>query len=108
MESKVPVVFKAFAWLIFIGGFIAGITCGTVETTTGYYSKITETEFSLARAAVYWLSSFAAGMLFYGMGEIIQLLGEISTLQAQQVSHCASMKATVTAMEKQVNSLSQG
>ncbi len=47
-------------------------------------------------------------MLFYGMGEIIQLLGEISTLQAQQVSHCASMKATVTAMEKQVNSLSQG
>lgn len=93
-ENGVTNVFKCFAVLTFIGGFLAGIFLGQVETTTGYYFSKTETTFSLAKAAIYWISSFIAGMLFYGFGEIIQLLSNISNTQAQQTQQlCTAIEA---------------
>ena len=78
-DNMVSTVLVILAWLIFIGGFIAGIVCGRVET--GYLSK---KEFSLAMAAVYWISSFAAGMLCYGVAEIVRLLDNINTVLEMQ------------------------
>ena len=86
MKNTVSSIFKFLAWCTFIGGFLAGIILGQVETTTGYYFSKTETTFSLAKAAIYWISALIAGMLFYGFGEIIQLLSDIQDTQWEKAN----------------------
>lgn len=85
-ENGVANTLKILAVLIFFCGFVAGMILGRVETTTGYYFSKTETTFSFARAAIYWISTFIAGMLFYGLGEIIQLLSDIQDTQWQKAN----------------------
>lgn len=93
-DNVVANVFKLLAWCTFIGGVIAGFAFGTVEERIGYNSSLTTTELSFIRAAIYWISSFIAGMLFYGFGEIIQLLSNISNTQAQQTQQlCTAIEA---------------
>ncbi len=75
--NTISTVFKVLAWIIFIGGFIAGIALGRVEVTRGYYYTYTDTEFSFAQAFIYWAISFISGMAFLGFAEIIQLLTDI-------------------------------
>ena len=79
-NNTVSIVFKVMAWLIFIGGFIAGIVFGQTEVSKyysgiGYYSS--HTEFSFAAALPYWAICFVSGMIHLGFAEIIQLLDDI-------------------------------
>ncbi|MBO4452756.1 MAG: hypothetical protein J5793_02360 [Clostridia bacterium] len=73
-HNTVAIIFKVFAWVVFIVGFIAGIVLGQKEVA-GYYSY--HTEFSFLSALKYWISSFVAGMIYLGFAEIIQLLHDI-------------------------------
>ena len=72
--NTISTVFEVLAWIVFIGGFIAGIALGNVEVE-GYYSS--HSEFSFAIALTYWAVSFVSGMFFLGFAEIIQLLTDI-------------------------------
>ena len=77
--NTIASVFKVLAWIIFFGGFIAGIVLGRVEVTRGFYYTYTDTEFSFAQAFTYWAISFINGMIFLGFAEIIQLLTDIKS-----------------------------
>lgn len=65
--NGVASIFKVFAWIIFAAGFIAGLFVGN-----GLFD-----DFSFARAFLVWGTAFVAGMIFYGVGEIVQLLADI-------------------------------
>lgn len=76
-NNSVAVALTIIAWVIFIGGFIAGIALGMVEVEKGYYYTYTDTEFSFAIAFVYWCVSLISGTMFLGFAEIIKLLDAI-------------------------------
>lgn len=76
-NNPIAKALTVIAWIIFIGGFIAGIALGTVEVERGHYYTYTDTEFSFAVAFVYWCVSFISGTMFLGFAEIIKLLNEI-------------------------------
>ena len=76
-ENVISILLKVVAWIIFIGGFIAGIAMGTVEVERGLYYSYTETVFSFAVAFIYWSVAFISGISFLGFAEIIKLLDEI-------------------------------
>ncbi len=76
-SNPVAIALTVIAWIIFIGGFIAGIALGTVEVERGYYYTYTDTEFSFAVAFVYWCVSLISGTMFLGFAEIIKLLDAI-------------------------------
>lgn len=78
-ENIIATVLIVIAWIIYIGGFIAGIGFGTVEVTRGTYYTYTDTEFSFAVAFVYWAICFVAGTMFLGFAEIIKLLEVIKS-----------------------------
>lgn len=71
MNNLVSTIFKVLAWIVFIGGFIAGILLG----------KDSNGDFSFGVALVYWTAFFVAGMIYYGFAEIIQLLTDIRDIQ---------------------------
>lgn len=74
-KNAVSVVFKVMAWIIFIGGFLAGIVLATaLEYDVGG-------GFSFAIALAYWVMALVSGMAFFGFGEIIQLLTDIRNEQ---------------------------
>lgn len=75
--NSVATALKVIAWLVMIGGFIAGGILGDVEITKGTYYRYTTTEFSFAVAFTYWCGAFISGMIFLGFSEIIQLLSDI-------------------------------
>jgi hypothetical protein len=76
-NNPVAIALTIIAWVIFIGGFIAGIALATVEVEKGYIYKYTDTEFSFAIAFVYWCASLISGTMFLGFAEIIKLLNDI-------------------------------
>ncbi|MBQ2968621.1 MAG: hypothetical protein IJE10_10950 [Clostridia bacterium] len=76
-DNPIATALTVIAWIVFIGGFIAGIVLGTVEVERGYYYTYTDTEFSFAIAFVYWCASLISGTMFLGFAEIIKLLNEI-------------------------------
>ena len=76
-NNPISTALTVIAWVLFIGGFIAGIVFGTVEVEKGYYYTYTDTEFSFAIAFVYWCTSLISGTMFLGFAEIIKLLDTI-------------------------------
>ena len=72
--NTVSIIFKVLAWIVFVGGLLAGIVLGQTEVIDGYS---TYTEFSFATALLYWAISFVSGMFFLGFAEIIQLLHDL-------------------------------
>lgn len=76
-ENAISKALTIIAWVIFIGGFIAGLALGNVEVTKGVYYRYTDTEFSFAIAFTYWCVSLISGTMFLGFAEIIKLLEEI-------------------------------
>lgn len=63
------------AWVIFLGGFIAGVALGKEQVLRGYsYTTV----FSFANAFVYWWISFISATLVRGFAEIIKLLDDIN------------------------------
>lgn len=74
-NNPVAVALMVIAWVIFIGGFIAGIAMGAGEE--GNYYADTETEFSFAITFIYWCASLISGTMFLGFAEIIKLLDAI-------------------------------
>ena len=76
-NNPIVTALSVIAWIVFIGGFIAGIALGTVEVERGYYYTYTDTEFSFAVAFVYWCVSLMSGTMFLGFAEIIKLLDAI-------------------------------
>ena len=76
-NNPIATALTVIAWVLFIGGFIAGIALGTVEVERGYYYTYTDTEFSFAIAFVYWCVSLISGTMFLGFAEIIKLLDAI-------------------------------
>lgn len=79
LSNPVAIALTVIAWIIFIGGFIAGIAFGTVEVTRGVYYTYTytDTEFSFKIALIYWCASFISGTMFLSFAEIIKLLDAI-------------------------------
>ena len=69
-SNPVANIFKVIAWVIFIIGFIIGLTMG-IELAE--YSE----EFAWGAAFIYWCISFVIGMMFIGFAEIISLLEKI-------------------------------
>ncbi len=76
--NPVATLLTVIAWIVFIGGFIAGLVFGTREVTEGIYYTYTDTEFSFAIALVYWAVSFISGAMMLGFAEVIKLLQDIS------------------------------
>ena len=76
-NNPIATALTVIAWIVFIGGFIAGIALGTVEVERGYYYTYTDTEFSFAIAFGYWCVSLISGTMFLGFAEIIKLLNDI-------------------------------
>lgn len=76
-NNAVALALKVIAWIIMIGGFIAGIVLGNVEVTKGYYYTYTDTEFSFTIALTYWAVSLISGIFILGFSEIIKLLNAI-------------------------------
>ncbi len=76
-NNPIATLLTIIAWIVFAGGFIAGIVLGTVEVERGYYYTYTDTEFSFAVAFVYWCVSLISGTMFLGFAEIIKLLDAI-------------------------------
>ena len=76
-NNPIATALTVIAWIVFIGGFIAGIALGTVEVERGYYYTYTDTEFSFVVAFVYWCVSLISGTMFLGFAEIIKLLDAI-------------------------------
>lgn len=76
-NNPIATVLTVIAWIVFIGGFIAGIALGIVEVEKGYYYTYTDTEFSFAVAFIYWCVSLISGTMFLGFAEIIKLLDAI-------------------------------
>lgn len=70
-NNNVATVLKVIAWIIYIGGFIAGIVLGNVGNTS-YHS-----DFSFPLAFGCWGAVFVSGTLVLGFAEIIKLLTEI-------------------------------
>ena len=65
-SNKISIIFKVIAWIVFVGGFIAGIVLGR-----DMYDDVS------VLMLVYWVAAFVAGMTYYGIAEIIQLLTDI-------------------------------
>lgn len=74
----VATALQAFAWIIFIGGFFAGIFLAnkTVDVGGYYYSR-TETKFMWSVALTYWCTAAVSGTILLGFAEIIKLLEAI-------------------------------
>ncbi len=71
INNPVAITLAIIAWLIYIGGFIAGVVFGNVEV--GRYYK----EFHFTIALIYWFSALLSGTLLLGFSEIIKLLNDI-------------------------------
>lgn len=76
-NNPIATALTVIAWVIFIGGVIAGCAMGMVEVQRGNYYTYTDTEFSFAVAFVYWCVSLISGTMFLGFAEIIKLLDAI-------------------------------
>lgn len=75
--NVIATILMVIAWLIFIGGFFAGITLGNVEVMTDSSYAETDTVFSFAIAISYWAVSLIGGTVLLGFSEIIKLLDAI-------------------------------
>ncbi|MBQ7647164.1 MAG: hypothetical protein IJS94_07845 [Clostridia bacterium] len=64
--NTIAVILKVVAWIVFFGGFFAGIIIGNIDD-----------KFSLTTALICWSISFVSGMMFLGFAEVIQLLTDI-------------------------------
>lgn len=76
-KNPVATTLTVISWIIFIGGFIAGIVLGKQPVIRGTYYQHVDMEFSFAAALVWWATSFISGMIFLGFAEIIKLLHAI-------------------------------
>ncbi len=76
-DNPIARALKMIAWVIFIGGFVAGIFLGNVEVMKGVHYQYTDTEFSFAIAFSYWCIALISGTMFLGFAEIIKLLEDI-------------------------------
>ena len=75
--NPIATALTIIAWIVFIGGFIAGIALGNVEVVKGTYYTYTDTEFSFGIAFTYWCVALISGTMFLGFAEIIKLLDSI-------------------------------
>ncbi len=75
--NPIAIALTVIAYIIFIGGFIAGIALGNQDVVKGTYYQYTVTEFSFAIAFTYWCIAFISGTMFLGFAEIIKLLHAI-------------------------------
>ena len=71
--NPIAVALTVIAWVIFIGGFLAGLCLSTVEVGTYF----THEEFSFSIALTYWSAALVCGTLLLGFAEIIKLLNDI-------------------------------
>ena len=69
-KNSIAVALRIIAWIIFIGGFIAGIFIANIQI--GAYH-----EFSFVIALTYWVGALVSGIIFLGFAEIIKLLNDI-------------------------------
>ena len=72
-KDPIAVALTVVAWIIFIGGFFAGLVLGK-QPVVSSWGRVIETEFSFALACLYWVLSGITGLMFLGFGRIITLL----------------------------------
>lgn len=78
VNNNIADVLQFIAWVLYIGGFIAGIVFGNESIDVGFYSfSHTETKFMWSVALTYWCTAAVSGTLFLGFAEIIKLLEAI-------------------------------
>ena len=76
--NPIATALTVIAWVVFIGGFIAGFVLGNEEVVVkGSYYTYTDTEFSFTIAFAYWCVALISGTMFLGFAEIIKLLDAI-------------------------------
>lgn len=75
-KNNIADTLQVIAWIIYIGGFIAGFVLGNVEVPYTYIPA-THTEFSFTLALTYWAAFFITGTILLGFAEIIQLLQKL-------------------------------
>lgn len=75
-QNRIAKALSVIAWIIYIGGFIAGLVFGMVNQGVYYAAS----EFSFAIMFVYWSFAFISGTAFLALSEIIKLLGGIKAL----------------------------
>lgn len=82
----VATALQVFAWIIFIGGFFAGIFLAikTVDVGGYYYSRA-ETKFMWSVALTYWCTAAVSGTLLLGFAKIIELLDAIKFFVAEKI-----------------------
>lgn len=73
-KNIIATIIKVIAFIVYIGGFFAGLTFGYQTNTFNSYSSH---DFSFTVALTYWAISFISGTFILGFSEIINLLNDI-------------------------------
>lgn len=82
----VATALQVFAWIIFIGGFFAGIFLAIKSVDVGgYYYSRAETKFVWSVALTYWFTAAVSGTLLLGFAKIIELLDAIKFFEAKRI-----------------------
>ncbi len=71
----IATILTIIAWIIFLGGFFAGISLGNVVVDP--HDVIDGTKFSFAIALTYWSVSLISGIIILAFAEIIKILDDI-------------------------------
>ncbi len=78
VNNNIADILQFIAWVLYIGGFIAGIVFGNESIDVGFYSfSHTETRFVWSVALTYWFTAAVSGTVLLGFAEIIKLLEAI-------------------------------
>ena len=84
-KDPIAVALTVVAWIIFIGGFFAGLVLGK-QPVVSSWGRVIETEFSFALACLYWVLSGITGLMFLGFARIIKLLNRQSEENQAQIT----------------------
>lgn len=84
-KDPIAVALTVVAWIVFVGGFIAGIVLGK-QPVVSSWGSVKNTEFSFALACLYWVLSGITGLMFLGFARIIKLLNRQSEENQAQIT----------------------
>lgn len=84
-NDPIAVALTVVAWIVFVGGFIAGIVLGK-QPVVSSWGSVKNTEFSFALACLYWVLSGITGLMFLGFARIIKLLNRQSEENQAQIT----------------------
>ncbi len=81
-HKTMALIFTVIAWIVFVGGFVAGISFANIVIDP--YDVVNGTYFSFSIAFTYWSVSLISGTIILGFAEIIKILDDIKKKQLQK------------------------